>query len=76
MPSLESLVLGNPNSPSYNFYDASLQLKGRIKLNSISYLDFPSLTEVTVGKGSFQNATDSRFESISDYSIIILIRSS
>ena len=35
-------------------------------MNSISYLDFPSLTEVTVGKGSFQNATDSRFESISD----------
>ena len=45
-------------------------------MNSISYLDFPSLTEVTVGKGSFQNATDSRFESISNYSIIILIRSS
>ena len=36
-------------------------------MNSISYLDFPSLTEVTVGKGSFHNATDSRFESISDY---------
>ena len=69
MPSLESLVLGNPNSPSNNFYDASLQLKGRIKMNSISYLDFPSLAEVTVGKGSFQNATDSRFESISNYSI-------
>ena len=36
-------------------------------MNSISYLDFPSLVEVTVGKGSFHNATDSRFESISDY---------
>ena len=36
---------------------------------SICYLDFPSLAEVTVGKGSFQNATDSRFESISDSSI-------
>ena len=31
LPSLESLVLGNPNSPSNNVYDASLQLKGRIK---------------------------------------------
>ena len=44
-------------------------------MNSISYLDFPSLVEVTIGKGSFQNATDSHFESISNYSIIILIRS-
>ena len=39
-------------------------------MNSISYLDFPSLTEVTVGKGSFQNATDSRFESISNSSFV------
>ena len=46
-----------------------------VELNSISYLDFPSLTEVTVGKGSFHNATDSQFESISNYSIV-LIRSS
>ena len=38
---------------------------------SVSYLDFPSLTEVTVGKGSFHNATNSQFESISNYSIII-----
>ena len=76
LPSLESLVLGNPDILSNNFYDASLQLKGRIKMNSISYLDFPSLAEVTVGKGSFQNATDSRFESISDYSVILIIRSS
>ena len=38
-------------------------------MNSVSYLDFPSLAEVTVGKGSFQNATDSRFESIYDYSV-------
>ena len=44
-------------------------------MNSISYLDFPSLTEVTVGKGSFHNATNSRFESISN-STVILIRSS
>ena len=35
-------------------------------MNSISYLDFPSLAEVTVGKGSFHNATHSRFESISN----------
>ena len=35
-------------------------------MNSVSYLDFPSLAEVTVGKGSFHNATHSRFESISD----------
>ena len=46
-----------------------------VESNSISYLDFPSLAEVTIGRGSFQNATDSRFESISDYSVI-LIRSS
>ena len=46
-----------------------------VELNSISYLDFPSLAEVTVGKGSFHNATDSQFESISNYSIV-LIRSS
>ena len=39
-------------------------------MNSISYLDFPSLAEVTIGRGSFQNATDSRFESISDYSFV------
>ena len=38
-------------------------------MNSLCYLDFPSLAEVTVGKGSFHNATDSRFESISNYSI-------
>ena len=43
-------------------------------MNSVSYLDFPSLVEVTVGKGSFQNATNSQFESISN-STIILIRS-
>ena len=43
-----------------------------VELNSISYLDFPSLAEVTVGKGSFQNATDSRFESISNSSIILI----
>ena len=42
-----------------------------VELNSISYLDFPSLTEVTIGKGSFQNATDSQFESISNSTIII-----
>ena len=46
-----------------------------VELNSISYLDFPSLAEVTVGKGSFQQATNSRFESISNTSVI-LIRSS
>ena len=46
-----------------------------VELNSISYLDFPSLAEVTIGRGSFQNATDSRFESISN-STVILIRSS
>ena len=45
-----------------------------VELNSISYLDFPSLAEVTVGKGSFHNATNSQFESISN-STIILIRS-
>ena len=45
-----------------------------VELNSISYLDFPSLAEVTVGKGSFHNATDSQFESISN-TFIILIRS-
>ena len=45
-------------------------------MNSISYLDFPSLSKVTVGKGSFQQATNSRFESISDYSVILIIRSS
>ena len=43
-----------------------------VELNSISYLDFPSLAEVTVGKGSFQNATDSRFESISNTSVILI----
>ena len=43
-------------------------------MNSVSYLDFPSLVEVTVGKGSFHNATDSQFESISN-TFIILIRS-
>ena len=43
-----------------------------VELNSISYLDFPSLAEVTIGKGSFQNATDSQFESISNYSIILI----
>ena len=47
----------------------------KVESDSISYLDFPSLAEVTVGKGSFQNATNSQFESISNYSII-LIRSS
>ena len=45
-----------------------------VESNSISYLDFPSLAEVTVGKGSFHNATDSQFESISN-TFIILIRS-
>ena len=43
-----------------------------VELNSISYLDFPSLVEVTVGKGSFQNATNSRFESISNSSVILI----
>ena len=43
-----------------------------VELNSISYLDFPSLAEVTIGKGSFQNATDSRFESISNSSVILI----
>ena len=43
-----------------------------VELNSISYLDFPSLAEVTVGKGSFHNATDSRFESISNSSVILI----
>ena len=43
-----------------------------VELNSISYLDFPSLAEVTIGKGSFQNATDSQFESISNSSVILI----
>ena len=43
-----------------------------VELNSISYIDFPSLAEVTVGKGSFQNATNSRFDSISNSSIILI----
>ena len=43
-----------------------------VELNSISYLDFPSLAEVTVGKGSFQNATNSQFESISNSSVILI----
>ena len=42
-----------------------------VELNSISYLDFPSLAAVTVGKGSFQNATNSQFESISNSTILI-----
>ena len=41
-------------------------------MNSISYLDFPSLAEVTVGKGSFQQASHSRFDSISNSSIILI----
>ena len=44
----------------------------KVESNSISYLDFISLTEVTVGKGSFQNATDSQFESISNSSVILI----
>ena len=43
-----------------------------VELNSISYLDFPSLAEVTVGKGSFHNATNSHFESISNSSVILI----
>ena len=44
----------------------------KVESNPISYLDFISLTEVTVGKGSFQNATDSQFESISNSSVILI----
>ena len=43
-----------------------------VYMHSISYLDFPSLAEVTIGKGSFQNATDSQFESISNSSVILI----
>ena len=43
-----------------------------VESNSISYLDFPSLTEVTVGKGSFQQASHSHFDSISNSSIILI----
>ena len=40
LPSLESLVLGNPNSPSNNFYDASLQLKSGIEFYFLSRFPF------------------------------------
>ena len=40
LPSLESLVLGNPNSPSNNFYDASLQLKSGSEFYFLSRFPF------------------------------------
>ena len=40
LPSLESLVIGDSNSPSNNFYDASLRLNGRIEFYFLSRFPF------------------------------------
>ena len=51
VPSMETIVLGDTNSESFNFYNASLTLR-----------DLPSLKEVTVGVDSSHNADNSVIE--------------
>ena len=53
MSELESLLFGDLNEMSYNFYYADFKIQSKREMKDVMRVDFPLLNRLAIGKESF-----------------------
>ena len=76
LPKLQTIIIGSVLSLSYNFYHSSFVVRGNIIIMIIEWLDLPNLQSIILGFATFAESLSTVIESIEQWGMKWLNRSS